>query len=78
MFLCLSVGMSVAIFFQGLFFNIFFSFLLINGSLGLGFWGWRLGFGFWGWSFQLKGFGACGVEPWWFLRMGAIYINIEE
>ena len=36
------------------------------------------GLWFWGWSFQLMGFGACGVGPSGFFGIGALYINIEE
>ena len=42
------------------------------------FWGLGLGLGFWGWSFQLMGFGACGVGPSGFVGVGALYINIKE
>ena len=48
-------------FFLRVFIFIIFSHWLIYG--GLGFWGWRLRIGFWDRSFQLMGFGACGVGP---------------
>ena len=44
-----------------------FSFSLIYGGLGVGFWG-----------FQLMGFGACGMGPFSLFGVGAPYINIEE
>ena len=63
----------VDMYFTGLFFTFFFSFLLIYG--GLGFWRWGLELGFWG--FQLMGFWGCGVRPSeGFGVVGALYINI--
>ena len=50
-----------AIFFPRVILYNFFSFLLIY--LCLGFWGWGLRLSFLGLSFQLAGFGACGVGP---------------
>ena len=61
------------IFSQGYFYT-FFSFLTIYGGLGVGVWDWV----FLGLRFQLMGFGACGVEPYEFCGVGALYINIEE
>ena len=62
----------VDMFFPGLFFTFFFSFLLIYG--GLGFWRWGLELCFWG--FQLMGFRACGVRSSGVFGVGAIYMNI--
>ena len=59
-----------AIFFPRVILYTFFLFLLINGGLGLGFWGWSLILGFWGWGFQLMGYGTCGVGPSGFFGLG--------
>ena len=67
-----------AIFFPGLFFLFVSHFCSSLVVWGLGFWGWRLGLGFWDWGFQLIGFWACGVGPFWFSGVGVLYINIEE
>ena len=64
-----------AIFFPRVILYTCFSYLLIYGGLGLGFWGLGLGLGFCGWGFQMMGFGARGVEP---SGVGALYKNIEE
>ena len=56
-----------AIFFQGLFFTFFFSFLLIYGGLG-----------FWGCGFQLMGFWACGVRPAGVFGVGVLYISLYK
>ena len=67
----MKIGAFSYVLFPGLFFILFFSFLLIYGGLGLG-------LGFWGWSFQLMGFQDCGVGPFGFFWVGALYIIIEE
>ena len=69
--LVLIVLLFDAIYFPRVIIYTFFSFLLIYGGLvvlGLGFG--VFDWGFWGWSFQLMGFGACGVGPVWVFFWG--------
>ena len=63
------------IFFPGLF---SFSFLLIYGCFGLGYWGLGLGLDFLGLGFLVDGVCACGVRPSGFFWVWALYINMEE
>ena len=56
---------------RGLFF-LFFAHLWWFGVLGLGSWIGVLGLGF-----MLRGFTACGMEPFGFFGVGALYINKE-
>ena len=71
-------ALPLAIFFHRFIFDNFFLFLLIYSGSGLKILGLGLRLDFWGWGFQLMGFGACGEGPTGFLRVGALYINIEE
>ena len=62
-------------FVPGVILYILFTFLLIYGGWGLGFWGWGLGLCFWG--FQLIGFCACDMRPSGFLGLGLLYIPVK-
>ena len=63
-------------FFRGLFFILFFSFLLIYGGVGVGVvWLWScIGVG----VFYLMRFGAGGVRHSGILGIGALYLSIEK
>ena len=66
-------AISDTLFFPGLFFVLFLSFLLIYVGLGVGVLRLGVGLGFWGLGYHLMGFGACGLGLQGFWGWGSVY-----
>ena len=73
-----SIHIAAIFFFPGLFFIIFFLFLLIYGGLGFGVLGLGSYFGFLGLGLSVDGVWGLWCGAFWVFWVWALYINIKE